>query len=503
MLRLLAFDYGASSGKSILGKYDGEKLTLSEMHRFRNEPVMVGNSLYWDILRLYHEMKQGILKCVSSGNKDIASIGIDTWGVDFGLLDTTGRLLGNPYHYRDVSTAGMIEEACRLVPAREIYMQTGIQFQVFNTLYQLLSMRLSNSPLLEKASTMLFIPDLLRYFLTGEKSSEHTIASTSQMQDPRDGGWAESLLDRLGIPQNILTGIIDAGTIAGKLTANAAGELGVGIVPVVAVAEHDTGSAVVSIPAVEGRYAYLSSGTWSLLGVESSSPVINDVTYSLNYTNERGFNRNVRLLKNIMGLWIYQECKRAWDMTGEVLSFDELEDGAARSEPFFALIDPDDSSFLRPGNMPEKVRDYCRKTGQKVPETKPQIVRCIMESLALKYRLALEELEDIVGYHLPVLHIVGGGCKNIMLSQYTANAISRPVTTGPVDATAAGNIMVQLIALGEVKSISEARMIVKRSFPVVEYAPSDCSSWDAAYDRFLNITAKCLNIKDLNKEMRT
>lgn len=490
MLNVLAFDYGASSGKSILGKYDGEKLALIEMHRFQNEPVIVGNSLYWDILRLFHEMKQGILKCVSSGNKEIASIGIDTWGVDFGLLDAAGRLLGNPYHYRDVNTAGMIEEACRLVPAKEIYMQTGVQFQVFNTLYQLLSMRINNSPLLEKASTMLFIPDLLRYFLTGEKSSEHTITSTSQMQDPKDGGWAKSLLERLGIPQDILTGIIDAGTIAGKLTANVAGELGTGAVPVVAVAEHDTGSAVVSVPAVEGRYAYLSSGTWSLLGVESSSPVINDVTYSMNYTNESGFNRTTRLLKNIMGLWIYQECKRTWDKTGEVMSFDELEEGAARSEPFFALIDPDDSSFLRPGNMPEKIQEYCRKTGQNVPETKQQIVRCIMESLALKYRLVLEELEKIVGHNLPVLHIVGGGCKNIMLSQYTANAISRPVTTGPVDATAVGNIMVQLIALGEVKSLSEARIIVKRSFPVIEYTPTDCSSWEAAYDRFLGLLKK-------------
>ncbi|HEY5585081.1 MAG TPA: rhamnulokinase family protein [Ruminiclostridium sp.] len=487
MLKLLAFDYGASSGRAILGKFDGERLSLQEIHRFTNEPVMVGNNLYWDILRLYHEMKQGIMKCVSSGNKDIASIGVDTWGVDFGLLDSSGKLMGNPYHYRDNNTEGMIEEAVKLMSKREIYDQTGIQFMVFNTLYQLLSMKMNNSPLLEKASTMLFIPDLLRYFLTGEKNVEYTIASTGQMLDPNSGKWAKPLLDRLGIPQNILTEIIEAGSIAGRLTANVSSELGIGSIPVIAVAEHDTGSAVVSVPVVKGKYAYLSSGTWSLLGVESSVPVINDATYSLDYTNEGGFGRTVRLLKNIMGLWIYQECKRYWDKSGEVIGFDELEEGAAKSEPFMALINPDDSSFYSPGKMPEKIQEYCRKTRQKVPETKAQIVRCIMESLALKYRMTLEGLEKIVGYSLPVLHIVGGGCKNTMLSQFTANAIARPVIAGPVEATAVGNLMAQLIALGEVKNLSEGRGIIKNSFAAVEYIPSDCASWDAAYERFLNI----------------
>jgi rhamnulokinase len=487
MLNLLAFDYGASSGRGILGKFDGEKLSLNEVHRFANEPVLVGDSLYWDILRLYHEMKQGIIKCAAGGNKDIASIGIDTWGVDFGLLDSKGKLLGNPYHYRDTNTNGMIEEACKIVPKREIYEQTGTAFQVFNSLYQLLSMRINNLPQLEKASTMLYIPDLLRYFLTGEKSTEYTIASTAQMLDAKSGTWASSLLSKLGIPQSILTEIINAGTITGKLTSNVAAELGVGNIPVVAVAEHDTASAVVSVPAIEGKYAYLSSGTWSLLGVESPVPVINDSTYSLNYTNEGGFNRSIRLLKNIMGLWIYQECKRTWDKSGEPMSFDELEEGAAQSKPFMSLIDPDDSSFFTPGRMPEKIQEFCRKTGQKVPETKPQIVRCIMESLALKYRMALEGLENIIGYSLPVLHIVGGGCKNTMLSQFTANAIAKPVVTGPVEATSIGNLVSQLIALGEVKNLSEGRMIVKNSFPLVEYMPQDTASWDSAYERFVKL----------------
>ncbi|MGE5583761.1 MAG: rhamnulokinase [Bacillota bacterium] len=487
MLKLLAFDYGASSGRAILGKFDGNRLSLEEVSRFPNEPVMVGESLYWDVLRLYHEMKQGILKCVSGGNKEIASIGIDTWGVDFGLLDASGKLLANPYHYRDKNTEGMIEEACKIVPRREIYEQTGIQFMVFNTLYQLLSLKINNSPLLEKASAMLFMPDLFRYFLTGEKSCEYTIASTSQMLNPKTGEWARPLLEKLGIPQNILTGIVDAGNIAGKLRTTVSDELNIGAIPVVAVAEHDTGSAVVSIPAIEGRYAYLSSGTWSLLGVELEEPLINDLTYNLDYTNEGGLNRTARLLKNIMGLWIYQECKRAWDKMGEEANFDQLEEGALKSEPFKALIDPDDGSFYHPGNMPEKIRDFCRRTGQEIPGTKPEIVRCVMESLALKYRMTLEGLEKIVGYSIPVLHIVGGGCRNAVLSQFTADAIARPVIAGPVEATAAGNLITQLIALGEIKNVAEGRKIIKNSFSTFEYLPASGLSWETAYERFLKI----------------
>lgn len=484
MLNLLAFDYGASSGRAILGKFDGATLTIEELHRFPNEPVMLGNSLYWDILRLFHEMKQGILKCVSGGYKNIAAIGIDTWGVDFGFLDASGKLLGNPYHYRDAHTQGMIEEACRIVPKREIYEYTGTQFQVFNSLYQLMALKAERSPMLEQAATMLFIPDLLRYFLTGEKNCEYTIASTSQMLNAKTRRWAGELLQKLDIPTNILTEIVDAGTIGGKLTANISKELGVGEVPVVAVAEHDTASAVAAVPAVEGKYAYLSSGTWSLLGVESPVPIINDTTFQLNYTNEGGLIKNIRLLANIMGLWIYQECKRTWDKSGTTLTFDQLEAQAADAEPFYAIINPDDPTFLHPGNMPEKVQEFCIRTGQRVPETNPQIVRCIMESLALKYRMALEGLEEIVGYPIPVLHIVGGGCKNVMLSQFTADAISRPVITGPVEATAIGNLISQLMALGEVKSLAEARGIIKNSFPTTEYLPSDNADWDSAYEKF-------------------
>lgn len=484
MLKLLAFDYGASSGRGILGTFNGETLQLSEIHRFSNDPVTINGSLYWDILRLFHEMKQGMLKCIKNGDKDISGIGIDTWGVDFGLLGASGELLGNPYHYRDSRNEGMIDKADSIISKREIYELTGIAFLKFNTLYQLLSMKLSNSPILEKASTMLFTPDLLSYFLTGEKVTEYTIASTSQMLNARERSWDKSLLSKLGIPQNILTDVINPGKVIGRISKGISGELGCGDIPVIAVAEHDTGSAVVSVPASEDRYAYISSGTWSLLGVESPVPVISDSTYRLNYTNEGGFNNTTRLLKNIMGLWIYQECKRSWDKAGEVLSFDELEQMAESSAPFASLIDPDNDLFYSPGNMPGKIVEFCRSTGQPVPDSKGAMVRCIMESLALKYRMALEGLEDIVGYKLPVLHIVGGGSRNIMLSQFAANATGKPVITGPVEATAVGNLACQLIALKEVSDIKEARMIVRRSFPTAEYMPVDTERWNEAYERF-------------------
>lgn len=490
MLDLLAFDFGASSGKAILGGFDGSKLVLQDSWKFPNEPVSIANSLHWDILRLYHEMKQRIMKYAAAGHKSIASIGIDTWGVDFGLLDAEGRLLGNPYHYRDARTDGMIAKATGIVPAKEMYETTGIQFKQFNTIYQLMAMRQGQEYMLDQAATLLFTPDLLRYFLTGEKNCEFTIASTSQMLDARKGGWAEDMLKKLGLPVHMLAGIINPGTMAGKLTDSVAGELGTGNIPVVAIAEHDTASAVVSVPSAGGKYAFLSSGTWSIMGLEESAPVINDTTFSLDYSNEGGFNRTARLLTNIMGLWIYQECKRHWDNSGEVTSFDDLEAGAAGAEPFFAFIDTNDDSFYHQGDMPEKVREFCRRSGQKVPDSKAQIVRCIMESLALKYRQAFDGLEKIAGYSIPVLHVVGGGCRNTMLSQFTANALARPVIAGPVEATATGNLIAQLIALGEVKNLAEGRGIIRNSFTVTEYVPQDTGMWDDAFGRFIGIAGR-------------
>lgn len=489
MLKLVAFDYGASSGRAMLGTFNGNKLELNEIHRFPNNPVMVNDTFYWDILRLFYEMKQGLIECKKAGNEDIAGIGVDTWGVDFGLIGPSGELLGNVVHYRDKRNEGMIEEAAKIVPKREIYEKTGIQFLKFNTLYQLMSIKINNPYMLEMAETMLFTPDLLNYFLTGEKYSEYTIASTSQMINPVERKWAKDLLKKLGIPANILADIINPGTVVGKVRDSICSELDIGKIPVIAVAEHDTGSAVVSVPAFNDKYAYLSSGTWSLLGVESPVPVINNSTYNLNYTNEGGFN-NTRLLKNIMGLWIYQECKRTWDKEGEVLGFDELEEMAAKADAFVSFIDPDDDLFYSPGHMPEKVQEFCRRTGQTVPEGKAAIVRCIMESLALKYRYVIEGLEKILGYDLPVLHVVGGGCKNVMLCQFTASSIGRPVIAGPVEATSIGNLVCQLIALGEVLSLQEARELVRNSFPTKEYAPVDKEAWDDAYERFIKLMQK-------------
>lgn len=487
MLNILAFDYGASSGRAMLANYNGSKIELREVHRFLNQPVMIQNSFYWDILRLFHEMKQGILKASKDVHGRITSIGTDTWAVDFALLDSKGRLIGNPYHYRDTRTEKMIEETCRIIPKRDIYEETGIAFQPFNTLYQLMAMKKESPDLLEKAKTLLFIPDLLNYFLTGEVNAEYTNASTSQMLNAKNRNWSQELLNKLGLPTAILPAIVDAGTINGSLSQGIRSELGVGKIPVVSVASHDTASAVVSVPSSQQKYAYLSSGTWSLLGVELPAPIISDETYSQNYTNEGGFNSTIRLLKNIMGLWIYQECQRYWDRKGEVVSFDELDQMAIEAEPFRSLINPDDSAFYSPDAMPQKIRDYCSRTNQPVPETKGQISRCIFESLALKYRMALEGLEKIVGYSLPVLHIVGGGCKNTILSQFTANAIARPVITGPNEATAMGNVISQLHALGEIKTLSEGRQLVRNSTPAVEYIPKETARWDEAYGRFLEL----------------
>ncbi|HHV96788.1 MAG TPA: rhamnulokinase [Clostridiaceae bacterium] len=488
MMKVLAFDFGASSGRGILGTYDGKKLQLDEIHRFSNDPVMLNGTIYWDVLRLFHEMKTGILKCIQEGHQDISGIGVDTWGVDFGLIGASGELLGNPVHYRDARTEGMMEEAYKMVPKREIYEETGIQFMVFNTLYQLLYLKLKNPTLLENADKMLLMPDLFNYFLSGEKYSEYSIASTTQLLNPRTGDWSSRLIEALGLPKKIFADIINPGTVIGKVNKEIKEELLLkNDIPVIAVAGHDTGSAVVSVPATDEKFAYLSSGTWSLLGAELPEPIINETTFNLDYTNEGGYNRTTRLLKNIMGLWIYQECKRTWDKIGESHSYDELEEMAEKEEAFVCFIDPDDDLFYRPGNMPQNIIDFCKDTGQKVPESKGAIVRCIMESLALKYNMIIKGLEKILGYEIPVLHIVGGGSRNTLLSRFTANATKKTVVTGPVEATATGNLLCQLMALGEVSGLSQARQLVIESFPTTVYEPEDTAKWEEAYEKFKKI----------------
>ena len=487
-LKMLAFDFGASGGKAFLGILNDGKLTTEEIHRFSNDPVMVRGHFYWDVLRLFHEIKQGLIKCATSGHKDITSIAIDTWGVDFGLLDEKGELIGNPVHYRDSRTDGMMEEVFKIISKDEVYLQTGIQFMSLNTIYQLYAMKKSDSASLNNAHTLLFMPDLLNYFLTGVKTTEYSIASTSQLLDPVKRQWNEYIFDKLDLPRNLFTNIISSGTVVGKLSADIAQETGLGEVDVIAVAAHDTGSAVVSVPAFEENFVYISCGTWSLMGIESDEPIVNEKSYDLSYTNEGGALNKIRFLKNIMGLWLVQECKRQWEREGDSISFAELEQQANQANPFDSFIDPDCESFVAPGNMPERIRQYCRKTNQPVPESKGAIVRCIMESLAMKYRVTIEGLEDILGTKIPVIHMVGGGIKDKMLCQFTANATAREVITGPIEATAIGNIMVQAMALDAVDGLNEIRKIVKDSYPTTDFVPQQTEIWETAYKKYLEIT---------------
>lgn len=486
-LNLLAFDLGASSGRGVLGKFDGEKLSIEEIHRFSNDPVDASGHLYWDVLRMLWEVKQGLLKYSINNSEKLMSIGIDTWGSDFGLLDSNGQLLCNPYHYRDSMTDGMMEEAFLRMSKEEIFRKTGIAFMKFNTIYQLLSMKLRQPHILDNAKTLLFMPDLLAYFLTGEKATEYTVASTGQVLDGIGKKWCTELFSTMGISDKICTSIEMPGTKRGILLAAMGEKLGVGKVPLIAVASHDTASAVVAVPAANSDYAYLSSGTWSLMGVEVKTPVINEKTLKWNYTNEGGFEGNYRLLKNIMGLWIVQECKREWDWCGEYHEFDDLVKMAEGSDALKSFIDPDKDCFAIPGDMPGKIQRFCESTRQRIPERKGEIIRCVFESLALKYRFSFEKLEEILDKKLKCINIVGGGANNRLLNQFTANAINRLVICGPTEATAIGNLMVQVIALGEIKDLNEIRQVVKNSFETESYMPKDTPQWDEAYGKFLKL----------------
>lgn len=489
--KFLAFDFGASSGRAMLATFDGEKITLEEKHRFSNDPVNINGSLHWDILRLFFEIKQGILKCANSGDRDIDCIGIDTWGVDYGLLDKDDKLLGNPYHYRDTRTEGMYEEAFKKASKEEIFNETGIAFNWFNTIYQLLAAKLSGDVTLENAKTLLFIPDLFNFFLTGEKKIEYTEASTSQMFDSKNYKWATDLLEKLDLPTDIYPEMVYPGDKIGTLKPELAEELGIAEVPVIAVASHDTGSAVASVPVTDTKdFIYISSGTWSLMGVELDEPNISTDVMAHNFTNEGGVNKTIRFLKNIMGLWLIQESRRQWDREGELLSFDELEKQANAAEPFASLIDPDYAEFQTPGNMPKRIKEYCKRTGQKVPETKGEIVRCIAESLAFKYRQTIEGMEEVNNKKYNVVHIVGGGIKDKMICRFTANATKRVVEAGPVEATSIGNVLVQAMAMGAIKDLKEGRQIVKNSFDIARYEPEDSDAWDTAYAKWLEIIKK-------------
>lgn len=487
MTTMLAYDLGASSGRALIGRLTENKIEVEELHRFPNDPVQVGGRLQWDILRLYHEMKQALLKAKHQGIA-LGSMGIDAWAVDFGLIGKNGELLGNPYHYRDGHTDGAMERFIQKVPAEEIFMRTGIQFLPFNTIYQLDALRQANSPLLYMADRFLMIPDLLRYFLTGEMVSEFTNATTTQLYNPMKDRWDEALLTALEIPSSWFGEAVRPGTAVGSIRETVREELGIGAIPVIAVAEHDTGSAVVAVPATERHFAYLSCGTWSLMGTEVDKPILSEAARRLNFTNEGGAYGTFRLLKNIMGLWILQESRRQWEWEGKSFTYVELVNLAEQAPAFQAFIHPDDPIFLAPGDMISRIQSYCARTGQKAPITTGEVVRCIMESLALQYRHVLELTEQLSGYSFSGLHMVGGGIHNTLLCQWTASSIGKPVWAGPAEGSGIGNLAVQWIASGAFADIWEARAVIRESFPITTYEPRDAEAWQAAYERYRMIT---------------
>jgi rhamnulokinase len=487
----LAFDLGASGGRAMVGRFDGERLALEEVHRFANGPTRLVNRLHWDALNLFNEMKTGLGKAVEQLAGNLTALGVDTWGVDFALLDKHDNLIGNPYHYRDSRTEGMIEQAFERVSHTEIFSQTGIQLMHINTLFQLLSMK--DSPALAAAQTLLMMPDLLNFWFTGQKACEYTDASTSQCFNMAEGRWATELLARLDLPTHMFLDVIPPGTQLGPLLPHLAEDAGLKqAITVIAPGSHDTASAVAAVPVMQAdaaNFAYISSGTWSLVGAEVQRPVINDQSLHFNFTNEGGVERTVRLLKNLTGLWLVQECRRIWALEGSKLTWAELTDLAEVSQPLLAFIDPDDPVFFSPGDMAGRIVEFCRKSGQAVPDSKGAILRCALESLALKYRWTIERVENLTGQPVEVVHLVGGGTQNKLLNQFTADATGRRVVIGPGEATATGNILIQMLATGQISSLTQGREIVRASFPVENYEPQNRAAWGEAYQRFVKLLA--------------
>jgi rhamnulokinase len=473
---VLAVDLGAESGRVMAVHYDGHSLQLEELNRFWNGPVPVRGMLHWNFLHLWQSIQAGIEKGKAH---QPASLGVDTWGVDFALLDGAGELIGNPVHYRDPRTEGMMDWVFERAPRAEVFAQTGIQFLPFNTLYQLASLVRSASPQLSIAQTFLTAPDLLNYWLTGEKVCEFTNATTTQFYNPTTGDWAYDLLDAVGAPTHILPQIVPPGTRLGHYEG----------IPVVAPACHDTGSAVAAVPTATDRYAYISSGTWSLVGLEVTDAIIDAAALAANVTNEGGVYGTYRLLKNVMGLWILQQCRSTWQAQGHTYSYPELVAMAESAPPLRSLVDPDDSRFLAPGDHPSRVQQFCHETGQPVPESHAEIARCVFESLALRYRQVLERLLALSDKRADVIHIVGGGSQNELLNQMTADATGLPVLAGPVEATVIGNALVQLIALGEVADIHQGRQLVAQMSNLKRYEPAPRTDWQEAYARFEQFSA--------------
>jgi rhamnulokinase len=476
----LAFDLGAESGRAVLAHLHSGVLTTEEIHRFANEPVEYGGSLHWDAARLWVEVRKALGKLEEI---ELAGIGVDAWGVDYALLGDRGELLQNPYHYRDDRTRGAVEEVFRRVPKEEIYAATGIQFMPINTLYQLFAAKRDTPGILNAAKHLLTIPDLFHYWLTGNAVCEFTNATTTQMVNPVTRTWAKDLLQRVDLPCDLLTAIVEPGSVVGTLHSEIARNSALAGTPVIAPASHDTGSAVAAISAREGT-AFLSSGTWSLLGTELDAPVVTADALRLNFTNEGGVNGTTRLLKNVMGLWMLQCSRQSWTAQGQVYDYRELMELAGREAPFRQLVDPDDESFLHPADMPTAINRFCAKTQQPEPATPGAYVRTVLESLAFKYRLVLRNLEYVCGQRIGEIRVIGGGSKNRLLNQFTADATGRRVLAGPAEATALGNVAVQILATGGASSLKEVREIVDRSFATEVFEPRETDKWEKEAERF-------------------
>lgn len=487
--RFLAFDLGAESGRAVLGTLNSGRLSLNVQHRFANPTGKIRGQLQWNLLAQWEELKTGLRKAAAAGGGRIDGIGVDTWGLDFGFIGADGHVLANPVMYRDSRTDGMMARTFQNVAKEKIFRATGVQFMQINTLFQLMAMRLSDSPLLNSAHTLLMMPDLFHYLFSGIRMGERSIASTSQIFDPRAMDWAWPLLKELDLPTKLLPPLMPGGSVLGPLLPEVAAECGVEPMPVIAPASHDTASAIAAVPAFGNDWCYISSGTWSIMGAERAEPIITDQTLAHNFTNEIGLANKICFLKNTMGMWLIQECRRHWQSQGTDHDYAKLTSMAAQCPGLGALIDPDFSPFLSPGNIPAKIEEFCGKTRQNPPANPAEFVRACLDSLALTYRHHLESLELLTGRKINVIHIVGGGSQNQLLNQMTADACDRVVLAGPVEATAAGNILAQAMATGNLKSLDEIRQVVRNSFQVQRYEPTDIKKWDAAYARYVEILA--------------
>jgi len=487
-IKLLAFDLGAESGRAMIGHFDGARLQVEQTHRFANAPVRVGGSLFTDALYIWDQIQVGLQKSAALYGAQLASVGVDAWGVDFALLDGLDHLLANPHHYRDHRTDGMIELACSRVPKDEIYAQTGNQFIQFNTLFQLFSQAQRNPQILQTAKSLLMLPDLFHFWLCGEKANEYSVATTSQCYNQLKQDWAWELLARLDIPAGIFQPVAQPGQTLGKLHPWIAEAAGCVRAAVALPASHDTGSAVTAVPVSEPDFMYISSGTWSLVGVELEQPIITAESLAFNLTNEGNPDGRTRFLKVVPGMWLLQQSKHEWSRAGREYSYEELTRLAASAPECGSVMDITAPEFIDPGDMPTRIRNFCRNTNQPIPQTDGEVARCILESLAYHYRSLLEDFERLLGKRLSVVHIIGGGSKNSLLNQITANCVNRPVIAGPVEATAVGNLLMQALGLGYLSSVSEIRSVVRNSFQPNIFQPQRPAQWEGGYLRYCRVS---------------